>query len=262
MTDDTKRRSRLRWVTLGEAVAVAAVIISGLGLWNNYQDRREARAEKAAEASRATAPTPFHLRAGTSADGATLALSPVGTDHVIQGQTLRFPPSFKLSPVSTTSDTRIEASWFASALKDDRHSRQLPEETQGDERVPVMIETEYLAGDKALKHIALEIMAAARVSDFTYRFGGEEFVIITDGVNADDALALGERIRRRVAGATAGAEPDARLTVSIGIATCPRDGKDYDALFETADKRLYKAKADGRNRVVGGDNSIRLVQTG
>lgn len=151
MTDDTKRRSRLRWVTLGEAVAVAAVIISGLGLWNNYQDRREARAEKAAEASRATAPTPFHLRAGTSADGSTLALSPVGTDHVIQGQTLRFPPSFKLSPVSTTSDTRIEASWFASALKDDRHSRQLPEETQGDERVPVMIETEYLAGDTALK---------------------------------------------------------------------------------------------------------------
>jgi diguanylate cyclase (GGDEF)-like protein len=120
----------------------------------------------------------------------------------------------------------------------------------------------HAAGDKALKHIALEIMAAARVSDFTYRFGGEEFVVITDGVNADDALALGERIRRRVACATAGAEPDAQLTVSIGIATCPRDGKDYDTLFETADKRLYKAKADGRNCVIGGDNSIRLVQRG
>jgi diguanylate cyclase (GGDEF)-like protein len=120
----------------------------------------------------------------------------------------------------------------------------------------------HAAGDKALKRIALEIMAAARVSDFTYRFGGEEFVIITDGVSADDALGLGERIRRRVASSFADAEPDARLTVSVGIATCPRDAKDYDALFEIADKRLYKAKAEGRNRVVGGENSMRLVQTG
>jgi diguanylate cyclase (GGDEF)-like protein len=120
----------------------------------------------------------------------------------------------------------------------------------------------HAAGDKALKRIALEIMAAARVSDFTYRFGGEEFVLIADGVNADDALGLGERIRRRVAGSFAGAEPEARLTVSIGIATCPRDAKDYDALFEIADKRLYKAKAEGRNRVVGGENSMRLIQTG
>jgi diguanylate cyclase (GGDEF)-like protein len=118
----------------------------------------------------------------------------------------------------------------------------------------------HAAGDKALKRIALELMAAARVSDFTYRFGGEEFVIIADGVNADDALALGERVRRRVAGSSAGAEPDARLTVSIGIATSPRDAKDYDTLFEIADKRLYQAKADGRNRVVCG--SMRLVQTG
>ncbi len=151
MSNDTTRRSRLRWITLGEAVAVAAVLISGLGLWINYEDRQQARADKAAEASRATAPTPFYLRAGASSDGSTLALSPVVTDHVIQGQTLRFPPSFKLSAVSTTSDTRIEADWFAGALKSDRHDRQLPEETQGDERVPVMIETDYLAGDKALK---------------------------------------------------------------------------------------------------------------
>ena len=119
----------------------------------------------------------------------------------------------------------------------------------------------HAAGDKALKRIALEIMAAARVSDYTYRFGGEEFVIIADGVNAEDALGLGERIRRRVAGGFAAAEPEARLTVSIGIATCPRDAKEYDALFEAADKRLYQAKADGRDRVVGPDKSIRLVQS-
>jgi hypothetical protein len=151
MSNDTPRRSRLRWVTLGEAVAVAAVLISGLGLWINYEDRQQARADKAAEASRSASPAPFYLRAGASSDGSTLALSPLVTEHVIQGQTLRFPPSFKLSPVSTTSDTRIEANWFAGALKGDRHDRELPEETQGDERVPVMIETDYLAGDRTLK---------------------------------------------------------------------------------------------------------------
>jgi diguanylate cyclase (GGDEF)-like protein len=122
----------------------------------------------------------------------------------------------------------------------------------------------HAAGDKMLKRIALEIMAAARVSDFTYRFGGEEFVVIADGVNADDAFSLGERIRRRIAGAST-SDPDARLTVSIGIATCARDATDYDTLFEIADKRLYQAKAAGRNRVVGerppaSDDPERLVR--
>ncbi len=119
----------------------------------------------------------------------------------------------------------------------------------------------HAAGDKMLKRIALDIMAAARVSDFTYRYGGEEFVVIADGVNPDDAVALAERIRRRIAGAGA-SDPDARVTVSIGIATCARDAIDYDRLFEIADKRLYQAKAAGRNCVVGSDKSVRLVQTG
>lgn len=116
----------------------------------------------------------------------------------------------------------------------------------------------HAAGDKMLKRIALDIMAAARVSDFTYRYGGEEFVVIADGVNPDDALALAERMRRRIAGAAA-SNPDARVTVSIGIATCARDAIDYDRLFEIADKRLYQAKAAGRNRIVGGEKSVRLV---
>ena len=49
---ERKRRSRLRWITLGETVAIAAVAISGLTFWNSYQDRRDARAEKAVEAAR------------------------------------------------------------------------------------------------------------------------------------------------------------------------------------------------------------------
>ncbi len=148
---ERKRRSRLRWITLGEAVAIAAVAISGLTFWNGYEDRRDARSEKAAEAARETRPAPFYLKAGANADGSTLALTPVVADHVVQGQTLRFPPAFALSPVTTTSDARIEAGWFGDALKSDRKTRALPDETQGDERVPVLIETDYLAGGQAMK---------------------------------------------------------------------------------------------------------------
>jgi hypothetical protein len=150
-----ERRSRLRWITLGEAVAVAAVIISGLGLYSSYVDHLDSRADKAAEAARSASPAPFFLRGNPTADGSTLSLTAVTADHVIQGQTLRFPPSFNLSAVTTSSDARIEAGWFADALKKDRRARELPDETQGDERVPVLVETDYLAGGASLKARAI-----------------------------------------------------------------------------------------------------------
>jgi diguanylate cyclase (GGDEF)-like protein len=115
-----------------------------------------------------------------------------------------------------------------------------------------------------LKRITIEIMAGARVSDFTYRYGGEEFVVIADGVAGDEAVALGERIRRRIAGAPSD-DPAGKVTASIGVATCANDASGYDKLFEIADKRLYQAKAAGRNRVIGerqanGESSVRLVK--
>jgi len=108
----------------------------------------------------------------------------------------------------------------------------------------------HVAGDGMLRRITGEIMAAARMSDSTYRYGGEEFVVIADGVAGDDALALGERIRQRIA-AISMRGANAQVTASIGVAVCPRDATDYDALFEVADKRLYQAKAAGRNCVCG-----------
>lgn len=122
----------------------------------------------------------------------------------------------------------------------------------------------HAAGDTMLRRITAEIMTTVSVSDFTYRFGGEEFVVIADGIAGDEANALGEGIRRAIA-AMPGDDPAKRVTASIGVASCASDASGYDRLFEIADKRLYEAKALGRNRVVGarpqtGDNPMRLVK--
>lgn len=108
----------------------------------------------------------------------------------------------------------------------------------------------HAAGDRMLRMVAQEIMKAARLSDFTYRFGGEEFVVVADGIAGCDALALAERVRHAIASAS-GVDPAAKLTVSIGVASCPGDGSGYDALFMSAAGRLSEAKAQGRNHVAG-----------
>ena len=107
----------------------------------------------------------------------------------------------------------------------------------------------HAAGDAVLRRIAGEIMATVRATDQVFRFGGEEFVLICDGLSAGPALALGERIRREIA--ASGEDLASRVTVSIGIATRNEHAVDYDALFQLADQRLYEAKAAGRNCVVG-----------
>ncbi len=120
----------------------------------------------------------------------------------------------------------------------------------------------HAAGDDVLKRIAAIIMTTVRADDFVFRFGGEEFVVICDNMPASPALALGERVRRAVATSGDGA---ARVSVSVGIATCAQDAADYDGLFAIADQRLYQAKAAGRNCVIGEriapvDDPARLLQ--
>jgi diguanylate cyclase (GGDEF)-like protein len=119
----------------------------------------------------------------------------------------------------------------------------------------------HKAGDAILRRIATDIMASVRASDFVFRFGGEEFVVICDNLAAGPALALGERIRRHIA---ANIDGSSRVTVSIGLASAPDEGAGYDELFLIADRRLYQAKAAGRNCVIGervasSDNPVRLA---
>ena len=119
----------------------------------------------------------------------------------------------------------------------------------------------HLYGDQVLKRVALLIEQALRgKSDFVARFGGEEFVVLLPGTSPEGAMLVAERIRKlvEVAGSPALDEvpelPSVWATVSCGVATCwPTHSDLQDHLLETADRALYQAKANGRNRVCYGE---------
>ena len=109
----------------------------------------------------------------------------------------------------------------------------------------------HLAGNEALRRVAQSIRETVRTVDFPARYGGEEFAVVVPQVDAPSLAAIAERLRANIEKLPA--PPDgAALTVSIGAALYPHDGADREALFRTADERLYEAKNAGRNRVVWG----------
>ncbi|GAA3341722.1 hypothetical protein GCM10020358_34170 [Amorphoplanes nipponensis] len=106
----------------------------------------------------------------------------------------------------------------------------------------------HLAGDAVLAAAATRIASAARADDVVARYGGEEFVVLLAGADAPEARSVAERVRRHlretpiVAGGAA-----ISVTASIGVASAP-DGS-VRQLLEAADRALYRAKAEGRDRV-------------
>jgi hypothetical protein len=144
---------RRRWITLGELLAIAAVVISALTLWNSYKERANSEAERSAESHKAEARAHvLLLKASVAHGGDSLGLAPLDGDQVIQSQTIAFPAALGLSPVETTGDARIEAGWFADALKKARGKNG---RTSGDLRLPIAVTTRYVAGDAPLTDIAL-----------------------------------------------------------------------------------------------------------
>lgn len=107
----------------------------------------------------------------------------------------------------------------------------------------------HLAGNEALQRVARAMRVAVRSVDFPARYGGEEFAVIVPQIDAAALAMVAERIRFAVEVMPAPGD-GARLTVSIGAALYPTDGRTVDGLFHAADERLYQAKGEGRNRVV------------
>ena len=101
-------------------------------------------------------------------------------------------------------------------------------------------------GDKALKHIAKIFRAHLRTSDYAFRTGGEEFLILLDGSLDRDVNVVAEQLRKNIEKAEI--IPDYRLTVSIG----QTDSVPYDtwtAWVKRADNLLFNAKKNGRNQI-------------
>jgi diguanylate cyclase (GGDEF)-like protein len=109
----------------------------------------------------------------------------------------------------------------------------------------------HAAGDDVLKTLANIARESLRSIDILARFGGEEFSIIMPQTDKDEAFLVAERVRMNIREfMPAGWKkfPFDKLTVSIGIATFPADGKDAKALIRCADKALYRAKVTGKDR--------------
>jgi diguanylate cyclase (GGDEF)-like protein len=114
------------------------------------------------------------------------------------------------------------------------------------------------AGDEVLAEIGRRLREVVRPTDTIARYGGEEFAVLVPGASPDDVRALGERIRAVIADTpiTVDASTDSTalaVTVSVGVASAGGVATDPQHLVRTADRALYDAKRDGRNRVHVGD---------
>jgi diguanylate cyclase (GGDEF)-like protein len=112
----------------------------------------------------------------------------------------------------------------------------------------------HAGGDEALRSVAMTLRESCRATDVVARYGGEEFALVLPGVMSGRAADLLERIRRVLAVKPIHLPNRAKpvsLTVSIGVALWPDDGQNAAEILQCADQRLYQAKSQGRDRVVG-----------
>jgi diguanylate cyclase (GGDEF)-like protein len=104
-------------------------------------------------------------------------------------------------------------------------------------------------GDVVIRGLADILKRQKRNTDIVARFGGEEFIALCEQTDEKGAMLLAERIREEL-GKTSFRTPQGilQVTCSIGIATFPEAGRDWDALFKASDEALYVSKRSGRNR--------------
>jgi diguanylate cyclase (GGDEF)-like protein/PAS domain S-box-containing protein len=109
----------------------------------------------------------------------------------------------------------------------------------------------HAVGDLALKELALAMRETLRGSDVPARFGGEEFVLLLTDTPLEGALSVTERLRERVGRSEVRAAGDrvARFTISAGVAELG-PGEAFESLLARADEALYRAKGEGRNRIL------------
>ena len=108
-------------------------------------------------------------------------------------------------------------------------------------------------GDSVFQGVAALLEKNVRRGDLAARFGGEEFIIVMPDCGKQRALEVAEALRLSVASAAfphQEQQPGGNLTITLGVATFPRDGRDLNTLLKRADDGLYAGKRRGKNTVI------------
>jgi diguanylate cyclase (GGDEF)-like protein len=108
-------------------------------------------------------------------------------------------------------------------------------------------------GDEVLKWVAGTLTRGLRDCDILARYGGEEFIIILPETDKPGAVFVAEKLRKSVAELSVAfgktLDLDISITISLGVASYPGDGKTANEMIEKADQHLYVSKSNGRNQV-------------
>jgi two-component system, cell cycle response regulator len=119
----------------------------------------------------------------------------------------------------------------------------------------------HLAGDTVLREVSTRLQKAMRPYDSVGRFGGEEFIVVAPGCTLAKATSLAERLRQSICGQPVQESANAiEITASLGVsAAAEADGPDQ--VLRATDEALYRAKIQGRNRVVASSAPNTLLAT-
>jgi len=173
---------RRRWITLGEILAVIAVLISGLTLWNSYQERSSSDAERAAEKKQQAAKSQALVLRGDSGRK-KMILTALDPGHAVQSQTIRFPSALGVDQVEDLVEPRIEAGWIKEAANKARKAGGGDSEAE-DRRMPVLITTRFVSGGQSYTDAAIYDVGYRREGNL---LGGSEIDLL--------GLSLVERVK-------------------------------------------------------------------
>jgi hypothetical protein len=131
MSESESERTRRRWITVGELIALAALVVSALGVWISWKSRGEGPTEVVEQRQ----PIPLTLRGKAEDDGRTLEISPVESSHALQSLSVTIAGG---KPIEIGSDGQLDARALQAALPDGK------EDSKGRQSISARIDARYV----------------------------------------------------------------------------------------------------------------------